>query len=402
MAVFTYEARARGGAKKAGELSASSRRAAMTELIADGLQPISIEEKKAFSKKKQAAKSLTNSDVIMFTEELSELLNAGLPLEPALASMAGREESGVLKSLAENLRVQVTEGIPFSKALETVSERFDALYLNLVSAGEASGSLGSIVGAHAQYLKEQAEIRSKLMLALLYPSFLLTACLGIILIFLFYLLPQLTGLLTSVNGDEMPIGIRIANAVSGILTNYWAIILGGFVVVLITIKLLYQVEANKLWWDKQKVNLPFYGQVYRYGFFVQWLKTLSNLLSNGVSLLQSLELSNEIVQNRFYKGQLVKVVDQVKDGIKLTTAMRQADIFPANMIDLIAVGDETGEMARSVERAGQYFETKLGVIMKSLIAVITPIILIGMAIVVGALCYTMIQAIYGSIGNMGR
>ena len=403
MATFVYQARNRSGKIHTGELVAPSKREAMLDLKSKGLQATRIDEQTGNKKKVgPGSQILTNKNIILFTEELSELLNAGLPLEPALASMEGREEEGALKETASKLRSYVTDGIPFHSALTQVSDKFDALYCNLVAAGEASGSLGSIISLHAAYLKEQAELRSRLLLAMLYPGFLVLACTGVILVFVFYLLPQIGGLLSSSNGQEIPIGVEVAMFFGDLIREKWMYIVGAIVLTLIAIKAYFIPEGNKARWDAIQINLPLYGKITRYGFYVQWLQTLSNLLSNGVPLVQALELTNETVQNRYYKKELLGVTEKVKDGIKLTSSMKQSGLFPSSMVDLVAVSDQTGKLDKAVRRAAVYYENQLGVVLKGLMGIITPVILFGMALLVGALCYTMLQAIYGSIDNMRK
>lgn len=402
MATYSYIAKAPDGKSLSGDLAVPSKKEAMLELRSRGLQPVSISEQTGGETKNALTRdqSVSGKDIILFTEELSELLKAGLPIEPALASMANRDDVGAVKMISGKLRTFITDGMPLSVALAKVSNKFDALYCNLVAAGEISGSLASIVTQHGLYLKERAALRSKLLFAMLYPGLLLLACFGVMLVFLFYLLPQIATMLNSVDGDSMPLGVKLSLALGDFLKAYWIYLIALLIVVGIGVKIYFDDEGNKAKWDKSSLDLPFYGKVVRYGFYVQWLQTLSNLLSNGVPLVKGLELTNETVFNRFYKAELTKVTDRVKDGLKLTSSMRKADVFPAAMIDLIAVGDETGKMDEAVYRAARYFDAKLEVVLKVFMAMITPVILIGLALLVGVLCSTMMQAIYGAINNM--
>ncbi len=402
MAIYAYTAKSPEGKSLSGELTVASKKEAMVELRSRGLQPISMTESKAGKTKKTIARehAVSGKDVILFTEELSELLKAGLPIEPALASMSKRDDVGAVKTISEKLREYITDGMPLSVALPKVSNKFDALYCNLAAAGEASGSLSSIITQHGIYLKERAALRSKLIFAMLYPGLLLLACFGVMLVFLFYLLPQIATMLSSVDEGGMPLGVKLSLALGEFLKANWIYLIGLLIILGISIKIYFDDEGNKAKWDKTSLDLPFYGKVVKYGFYVQWLQTLSNLLSNGVPLVKALELTNETVFNRFYKAELSKVTDRVKDGLKLTSSMKKSDVFPSAMVDLIAVGDETGKMDEAVKRAAKYFDAKLEVVLKVFMAMITPVILIGLALLVGVLCSTMMQAIYGAIQNM--
>ncbi|MFC4993624.1 type II secretion system F family protein [Rubritalea tangerina] len=409
--VFQYVAMDAAGQKQAGELDLATRSEAMRFLQAKGLRPVTIKEATAGKKKKAEEKKeesldepvvLKNKDVIAFTEELSELLEAGLPLEPALASMEQRDESGVLKRASAKLRRWVTEGEQMYQALPRVSPAFDQLYCNLVKAGEASGSLQTILKQHGLYMKEQMELRARLTQAMIYPAFLILACVIVTLVFIFYLLPQITSLLEGMPGSEMPLGVKLATSLGDFLRSQWVTILVLAVAAAVAGKVWYQSEANKAVWDEAKLKLPVIGDVLMYGIYVQWLQTLGNLLANGVPLVQGLQLTSETMTNRYFKGRLASISDGVGDGYRLTRCMRKTEMFPANMVDLIAVGESTGKLARALVRAGEYYDKRLSILIKSVLGLISPIVLLAMAGLVALLSYTMIQAIYETMGNIKR
>ena len=405
--VFKYVAMDATGKKQTGDLDIASRAEAMRHLQSQGLRPVTIVEGAASKKKKTEKDSLDalvvlkNKDIIAFTEELSELLEAGLPLEPALASMEQRDESGVLKLASAKLRRGVTEGEQMYQSLPRVSAQFDQLYCNLVKAGEASGSLQTILKQHGAYLKEQMELRSKLSQAMIYPGFLILACIIVTLVFIFYLLPQITSLLEGMPGSEMPLGVKIATTVGDILSGHWVTLLILVIAAMVGAKLWLQPEANKTKWDEVKLTLPIIGKVIQYGIYVQWLQTLGNLLTNGVPLVQALQLTAETVTNRYFRDRLNGITEGVGDGYRLTRCMRKTEMFPPNMIDLIGVGENTGKLARAMSRAAEYYDKRLTILIQSVLGLISPIVLLAMAGLVGLLSYTMIQAIYETMSNLG-
>lgn len=403
--LFQYVAVDTAGKRQSGELEMDSRTELIRHLQMKGMRPISIKDGAA--SKKRESKDASNApivlkprDLIAFTEELSELLEAGLPLEPALASMEGRDESGALQEAAGRLRRMVTEGEQMYRSLPRVSPQFDHLYCNLVKAGEASGSLQTILKQHSVYLKEQMELRSRLVQAMIYPGFLILACIIVTLVFIFYLLPQITTLLEGMPGSEMPLGVRIATAVGDILRGYWMMLLISFILLVFGVKIWFQAESSKAKWDEVKLKLPLMGGVLECGLYVQWLQTLGNLLHNGVPLVHALQLTSETIDNRYFKERLLGITDQVGDGYRLTRCMRQTEMFPPNMVDLIGVGESTGKLANALTRATAYYDKRLSVLIKGILGLISPVVLLVMACLVGLLAYTMIQAIYQTIGNI--
>ena len=405
--VFQYVAIDPSGEKHEGELDLASRNEVIRHLQAKGMRPASIKEGEASVKKRQKEKAISEGplllkqkDIIAFTEELSELLEAGLPLEPALGSMEDRDESGVLKEASARLRRWVTEGEQMYQSLPKVSPGFDQLYCNLVKAGEASGSLQTILKQHCAYLKEQVELRARLQQALIYPAFLVLACVIVTLVFIFYLLPKITLLLDGMPGSDMPLGVKIATWLGDTLRGQWVTIIILMVAFIGGVKLWHQREENKAKWDEWKLTLPLFGKVINYGLYVQWLQTLGNLLENGVPLVQGLQLTSETMTNRFFRDKLEIVTEQVGDGYRLTRCMRKAEMFPPNMVDLIGVGESTGKLSRALTRAAAYYDKRLSVLIKGLLGLISPLILLAMSLLVALLSYTMIQAIYETIKNL--
>lgn len=353
-ASYKYSALNGAGKTVSGEIDAISKTEAMRKLLGDGFQPITVspltEKKKSKISSNNAPIQLAARDVVAFTEELAELLEAGLPLEPALSSMAQRDENGRLKEVSNRLRKWITEGNPMHSALSRTSKQFDPLYCNLVKAGEASGSLRTILNQHGIYLKSQMELKAKLTSAMIYPAFLMIACMGVVGIFIFYLLPQITTLLDGMSGGK-PFGVRVAIQLGDLLKNHWLTMIIGIIVFIVLVKIWHGVEKNKQTWDKYKMKIPLYGKVITFGFYVQWLKTLGNLVENGVPLVQALELTQETVTNRHARSHLNSLLLKVKDGYKLTRSMRSAELFTPNMIDLIGVGESTGEALKSTQQS---------------------------------------------------
>ena len=290
MAVFIYKAVSGSGAVTTGELEAGDRGDALRQLDRKGLQPVKLtqstasgrkEEKKgkpagkpAAAKPARAAKNakvaeeqavpegpikLKRAQVVMFTEELSDMLGAGLQLEPALRAMESRQESGNLKVVSEKIRQDVRDGSSFSNALRKASPSFGGLYCSLAAAGEASGALHTILKRQAQYLKRLQEIQGVFAVALIYPTILMLSGVIVAVIFVTKLIPQLTALLESTPGAELPGGAKILIAASGFLQKWWIVLALLVVAGLVLFKAWKDAEANKPKWDRIQIRLPLFG-----------------------------------------------------------------------------------------------------------------------------------------------
>ncbi|MCU0796967.1 MAG: type II secretion system F family protein [Akkermansiaceae bacterium] len=426
MPAFNYKALGTGGTVQTGLIDAADRSEALRLLDRRGLQPVSLKQStldvaatKEAKKKSAPAKpasrpaakaaapessggelKLKRAEVILFTEELSDMLGAGLQLEPALRAMEGRQELGSLKEVAERIRQHVRDGTNFSTALKRVSSSFGPLYCSLAAAGEASGALDTILRRQSHYLKTLAELQSRLILAMIYPAFLICAGIGVSIVFVTVLIPQLTQLIESAPGGKLPLPIQILVGISDHFGAYWYV----YLILLLAGGLFFKAwkdnEENRPTWDRVKLKLPLAGPVISSRFYVQFLETMANLVGNGLPLLRALELSRDATMNLSLRGALDQIIEQVGDGRSLSKAMIRNGQFPALLIDMVAVGEQTGKIDQSLRRAAERYDKELNKDLNRIMALIMPTILIIMALMIGTMAYLMINAIFQTINNL--
>ncbi len=426
MAVFTYKALDKAGAVSHGEITAGDRPEALRLLDKRGLQPVKltassvVKEAKAKSggRSSQAAAKATaggrevrvgpdgllklkRSEVVLFTEELSEMLGAGLQLEPALKSMENREELGALKDVSRAVRQLVRDGANFSSSLRKVSDSFGPLYCSLTAAGEASGALDTILKRQAHYLKTLQELQSKVTLALIYPAFLVLAGIGVGVIFVTKLIPQLTDLISSTPGGKIPLGAKILIGASNFFEEWWLVLLLTIVGGSLVFKAWKDAESNRLTWDRIQLKLPLIGRVIESRFYVQFLETLANLVGNGLPLLRSLELSRDATQNLHIRGHMDRVIEMVGDGRSFSRSLINSGIFPPLLIDMVSVGEKTGKLDNSLRRAAERYDSELNKNLARVMELIMPVVLVVMALLIGTMAYLMITAIFQTIDNLG-
>jgi type II secretory pathway component PulF len=431
MPLFAYKALATNGSVTTGELDAADRPEALRMLDRKGLQPVNLRETAAavsakktnvsanaknkakaddakHAKEKADPKEtpipegpikLKRAEVVLFTEELSDMLSAGLQLEPALKSMESRQELGNLKAVSFKIRQIVRDGVNFSSALKKVSPSFGALYCSLAAAGEASGALDEILKRQAHYLKTLAELQSRLILAMIYPAFLVVAGIGVSIVFVTTLIPQLTALIKSSGGD-IPLGAAILIGASNFLSKWWLVIVLTLLAAFIFFKAWKDNEANKPAWDRMKLRLPLVGPVITSRFYVQFLETMANLVGNGLPLLRALELSRDATENRSLRAELNKIIDQVGDGRSFSKALIRNGAFPPLLIDMISVGEQTGRIDQSLRRAAERYDKELDKDLQRIMALIMPIVLIIMAGLIGTMAYLMITSIFQTMSKM--
>lgn len=416
MPTFAYKALRVDGSQISGELIAGDRHGAMDLLDRGGLQPLMLDLKTDQAKNGDSASNakskakedeieitgpmrLKKAEIVLFTEELSELLGAGLQLEPALRVMENREELGKLKRLTKSLRQEVRDGTSFSAALAKASPSFGDLYCSLARAGEVSGALSTILKRQATYLTAIQELQSKVLMALIYPFFLIASGIAVVVLFITFLIPQLMGLLDNTN-SEMPAIGKLMIDLSDFIRAWWWIILGGVIAVVFGFISYIKNPNNHEWWDETKLKIPLFGKVIKTRFFVQFLETLANLVGNGLTLLRALELSREATPNLYLKKLISRIIEYVGDGSALSRTMKRVGFFPPLLLDIVAVGEQTGHIGESLERAANRYDRELEKDIAKISALIQPVIVVAMALLVGIMAYMMISVIFDTISGL--
>jgi type II secretory pathway component PulF len=260
--------------------------------------------------------------------------------------------------------------------------------------------LDTILKRQAHYLKTLAELQSRLILALIYPAFLILVGIGVGIIFVTTLIPQLTELIKSTPGGKIPWAINMMMVFADFIKAWWIVILLAIGGVFVCFKIWKDNEANKPKWDEMKLKMPLIGAVISSRFYVQFLETMANLVGNGLPLLRALELSRDATQNISLRARLNGVIAQVGDGRAFSKAMIRSESFPPLLIDIIAVGEQTGKIDQSLRRAAERYDKELDNDLKRVMALIMPSVLIMMALLIGSFAYLMITAIFQTISNL--
>ncbi|HXM04488.1 MAG TPA: type II secretion system F family protein [Chthoniobacterales bacterium] len=408
MPVFVFEAVNRGGKRVRGELTAQSRSEVFKKLDIDRLQPIKIEEKDGVngSKPSVAERSavttkirLSRTQIIRFTEELSDLLDAGLQIDPALQVMEKRKELSALKNVAGALRSRVREGTSLSTAMRAVCPSFGDLYCNLVSAGELSGSLPELLRRQAQFLVTINDLQQKVFAALTYPAMIFVVGIGLIFIFMTYLVPQITVLFEK-TGKEIPLLTRLLIQTSGFMANYWWAILGTVVGVIVGFWQLIHTPGGRRWWHHTQLGLPVAGGVLRGRFYAQFAQTLANLVQNGLPLLSGLQLVKGGTGNEYWQTLIQKVTDYVGEGGSFSRGLEKLTDFPPMFIDMVGVGEQTGDLAKALDKVGQKYDKELNLKIQRLTALVQPVVIFLMAGMVGIIAYSIINGIFDAVSGL--
>ncbi len=408
MASFAYEALVAGGGRTAGKLEAKSRQEALAQLNKLRLRPLKLYEEGAVLAAASGGaggyaveQPMNEAQIISFTEELGDLLDAGLQLEGALKMMEQRSEASALKAVAQSLRNQVREGTSLSRALKAASASFSDLYCNLVAAGEVSGALGSILKRQVLYLKKLSDLKGRVIQALIYPMFVSGAGILLMVLFVVVLVPQLESLFSK-SPETTPLVTRLLLGTSYFLVHYGWLLAAGLALGGLGFWQWIQKPLGRIWWDQARMKIPVAGAVLEAAFYAQFSQTLANLLTNGVTLLQAMQLVTQATPNSYYRLRLEKASVQISEGYSLSRALRQVGGFSDMFLDLVAVGEQTGDLAKALDKAGARFEKDMDRKIQRITALIQPVIIVVIALVVGVVVYSIITSIFGAMSGMRK
>ncbi|MCF7790205.1 MAG: type II secretion system F family protein [Prosthecobacter sp.] len=403
MMLFAFQALSADGTTKSGTLEAADRGDALRQLARRGLQARSIQSQTAEIAKSDTANSdtvltLSKTDVIRFTEDMGDLLASGLQVEQALQAMENRSASKI-GTLATRVRALVRDGVPLSAALRQASPAFDELYCNMVAAGENSGALDDIMDRQARHLRLMESVQAKVVGALIYPAFLISAGGALALVMVTYLLPKLASLLTG-SGKEPPFMIKVSLALSDLLKNYWwalGIALGCIIMLLFALRKTPGFQSG---WHRFMIKMPGIRDITRARFELQFFETLGSLLRGGVPLIHALELVRRAVTNLHLKHALGQAEALVQEGASLSHAMKKTKALDSQAIDVIRIGEDTGHLAEVLGKAAARMDTQLTRTIERVTALIQPCLLLIMAALVGTLVYTMVNIVFSTLSQL--
>ncbi len=431
MPSFSYTATSTAGETKKGSIDANDRGEAVRKLArmglrASALRPLSgvtapaAKKPASSSKTKEPASSplfgglwdklksrpdsgrihLKHAQVIAFTIELSNLLAAGFQIDQALGAMEKSSEA-TTRGMAVRLRELVRDGIPLSSALPQVSDSFGTLFCNMIAAGESSGQLDAILDRQVKYLGLMEELRSKFIGALIYPAFLAATGFALGIVMITYLLPKLSVLIQN-SSKAPPVMLQYLMKLSDFLRNEWWLLLIGVAILVLAGFALAQIPSVRLQWFKLMDKTPVIGELMRSRHELQFLETLGSLLHSGLAITQALHLLKGTISNPFVRQQFETIEHLVQEGEHLSTALNRTKALPPRSIDIIRLGEETGNLAEVATKSAGRLDSQFSRLVERATALIQPVILVIMAVVVGSIVYAIIDVVFATLQQIGK
>lgn len=423
MPQFSYKARRRSGEVVQGTVDVPDRGAALLQIERLGLFPVAVEAPKGAAigvvPSEKAPKTRADllppalrqilhrkrkpklQELATFTQQLANLLQSGMPLTVALNSMTHLETRGISADVSKELKQDVMEGKSLSDAMAKQPAIFSDLYINMVRAGEQSGALVEVLRRMAHHFERFAEVQSKFTSAMVYPAFV--CCIGIIIIIFFmtYMLPKFLTIFQGLK-VQLPLMTRILIGVSHFFAAYWWVMALVAVALVVLFKRFQSTEHGKLTIDRWKMNAPVLGKVVKLNLWGQFTRTLATLLENGVPVLTALHITEQVMPNRIVKQAINKTREEVTDGKTIAQPLARSKIFPQLMVDLVKIGEETGDVPGALNNLAGTYENELNIALRVVTNLIEPALIVVMAIGVGFLLLSVLSAMFAITSSIAK
>ncbi len=405
MPQFAYRARDAQGTLVEGVLDCPDRSVAIRQIEQQRCIPIKIDIIGTGAVRRNGATAeaaaptqnlkIPHAQLLLFTEQLAHLLAAGMTLDEGLSILDKRLKQPRVQQMTHSLHQALVDGRSFSQALRGFPRIFQPLYVNMVAAGEASGALPEILLRLVKHLSQARDLRDRVQQALIYPAFLAVAGMVLITIFITFMVPKLVGFMAQAQtGGTLPLATRILLQVHHIFTGYWWVgvlaVLGGMA----AFRAFVRADEGRIAWDRFRLPIPGYGRVIRHRYYAQFARTLGTLMQNGVPLLRSLDLVTEIAGNRYLEVKMADVRRAVIDGATLSVALAEQKLFPELFTDMMAVGEQTGHFADTMQTIADVYERELDRTSAVISQLIPPVIIALIAIVIGLVVYSVLSAVF--------
>src|SRR6185369_13127415 len=395
MATFFFRAVASDGKVRSGSLSGEDEKLIARELRKQGLTPIYVgvaPKGASFEIKLPSLGKGKRRDVLFFTQELSTLMSAGVPLDRALSITGELTERPAFRFIVLDVLRVLKGGRSLADSLATHPDYFSDLYINMVRAGEASGALAAIFERLAEFERSRDDLRNFIISSMIYPALLATVGLASVIILITFVVPKFATIFSDPR-MKIPVPTQIMIAASNLMQSYGWIALGVTVAAIAMWNFYIRTASGRIWWDGARLKIPMLGDALLKAETARFARAMATLVANTVPLVQSIGIAAATLNNKTISGALVGVAMGVKRGEGIAGPMRKAGVFPPLAAHLLTVGEETGKLDLMFARMADIYENDTRASIKRFTALFEPLIILVMGIMVGALILSMLLAI---------
>lgn len=397
MASFAYEIRDVTGGITSGTMSASNLSEAERMLRREGGQVISLHPADDSQEIEPISfggnKKIKRDDVIYFATQLAVMVDTGVTLTEALDSIAQQSEHPGMKALLQEVSEDVKAGVEFSTALEKHQKVFGTLFVSLMRASEASGTMGQMLQRVSEYLEQERETIKRIKGAMTYPLCMLSFCVVIVICLLIFVLPRFEKIYAG-KSAILPAPTRALLTLSHVLVDYWPYIIVSVIGSAVGLYFYLRTPAGKSMMDSLRIRIPLLGPLYRKACLARSLRSMATMVSSGVSMLEGLDITSRVAGNEEYCKMWDDVSERVKEGCGLSDQLYECDLIPRNIAQMIDAGERTGKLGTVMNRVAKFCEDDLKVAVSTLTSMIEPIMIVIMGLIVGGIAMALLLPVF--------
>jgi type IV pilus assembly protein PilC len=411
MPVFVYEAKDRNGQTVRSEIEANNKDDAEKAIRARGLRPGAVRLKPGGASKKKEAKAkkkafilfdkVTAEQVTTFTIQLSILQDAGLPIVRSLRVLEGQQKPGKFKDQVSGVAEDVEGGSTFSEALAKYPRSFDRLYVSMVKAGEAGGVLDVILQRLAFFMEKSQKLTKRVKGAMVYPLVVITVAVLILVVIMLKVVPAFQKMFSE-QGEDLPLPTKILITISDGIKSWWWTAPLVFFLVWSAMKWIARTAPGRKALDRFKLTMPIFGNIIKKSSIARFCRTLGTLITSGVPILEALRIVKDAVGNEVIAEAIESVHGSIREGDTIADPLRQSGIFDDLLVNMIDVGEETGELDKMLMKISDNYDNDVDVAVESMSSLLEPLLIVGMGLMVGFIVVALFMPLVGIIQQVGN
>jgi len=400
MPVYTYRGTNRTGASVSGELTAASKTELANLLRRQQITVTKMSEKGKEFSLPTLKSGVSAKELAIFTRQFSVMIDAGLPLVQCLEILAGQQEDKAFQKTLTDVRSAVEGGATLSASMKQNPKVFDPLYVNMVEAGETGGILDTILQRLSTYIEKNVKLKRAVKSALVYPVGVMTVAVGVITLLLWKVVPIFATLFASL-GVDLPLPTRIVVGLSGFIGSiYGLLLLLAIVGVALALRAWRATPQGRYALDATLLQMPLVGSLMRKIAVARFTRTLGTLIASGVPILEGLDITARTSGNAVIEKALLKVRKSLEAGRTLTDPLKETDVFPGMVTQMIGVGEQTGAMDAMLQKIADFYEEEVDAAVKDLLTALEPIMIVFLGVVVGGVVISMYLPLFSLISKL--
>jgi len=396
MSLFEYKAKNKDGLTVKGQIDTVSEAAVIDYLSEKELLPISVKSKKEKQDIFANIDFLNRvgpKDLVLFSRQLSVMKSANLPLVQSLRILQKQTKNPKLKMIVSEIADEVDGGSKLSEAMSNYPQVFSDFFVSVIRSGETSGRLDDVLNYLADQQEKDYDLMSKIKGAMIYPAFIIFGLVVVGIIMMVFVVPKLTEILTS-TGQQLPMATRILIGTSNIMKNYWWALLVGVLGMVFGGRSYIKTKSGGLLFDVFKIKLPIFGKLFQRIYLVRFTRSMATLLTGGVSLVEALKVTGDVVGNAVYKDLVARTVKEVEDGNPVSSVFVQSKEVPVMISQMMSIGEQTGHLDKVLERLTDFYAREIDNLVTNLVSMIEPMIMIVLGVAVGLMVAAIIMPMY--------